>query len=54
MQRSRIIEEFSVDTATLVYQLSSPEKLNICKKNFVFWDIMPCIPMKVDQCFGGI
>jgi hypothetical protein len=28
MQRSRLIEEFSVGRATLVYHFSSPEKLN--------------------------
>lgn len=28
MQRSRLIEEFSVDGATLFYHLSCPEKLN--------------------------
>jgi hypothetical protein len=22
-------------------------------KNFVFWDIMPCSPLKVDRCYGG-
>lgn len=52
MQRSRLIEEFSVDRATLVYHLSSPEKLNIPKKNYVFWDIMPCSPVKVNQRFA--
>jgi hypothetical protein len=35
MQQSRLIEEFSVHRATLVYYLSCPEKLNI-HLNFYF------------------
>jgi hypothetical protein len=23
-------------------------------KNSVFWDVLPCSPVKVNQCFGGI
>jgi hypothetical protein len=47
MQRSRLVEEFSVGGATLVYQFSSPAKLNIPKRN-VFWNIMPYSPLKVN------
>jgi hypothetical protein len=26
----------------------------VVMKSFIFWDIAPCNPLKVNQCFGGI
>jgi hypothetical protein len=45
-------EEFPVHTSIVIIVYSPTETVSKAKSS-VFWDIMPCRPLKVSRRFGG-